>query len=170
MSKDLKDDSLSEVQLERLKRLEIERAKLEELSILLNDPAMQKDTRENSDRDVLLERIKSQEQVVLRLERAQEFVVIPGTWNIGDTLFIKYSRIVAYGQELELPNKRYKVKLVDVFDISTIEKDQTVNNMELIPIASNTPLGRALLNKAHDSVRFETPVGYCEVELERCLV
>lgn len=162
-------DKKEELEAQRLARLEKERGILEGLMQQWDDPSMSKDISENSARDDLLERIKSQEQIVSKLELTKSVVSIPGTWNLGDQLYVKYIRIVCYGKDRDVPKGRVRIRLVDALDITTL-KNPSIEDLEVVPTSINSPMGAALLHKAHDTVRFNTPVGYCEVEVERCLL
>lgn len=164
-----KDQKL-ELEEKRLAKLAKERAKMEELMIKWDDPAMSSDISENSPRDALLQQINSQEQVLLKLEQSETISNIPGTWNIGDKLFIKYVRVVCYGKDRDVPSKRIKIELVDSVDITELPEGAVAEELDIVPTAVSSPLGKALLHKAHDTVRFNTTVGYCEVEVERCLI
>lgn len=163
-------DLTNNLEEQRLRKLSKEREILVNLGIELDDPAMQKDTSENDGRDALLAKISSQEKIVQKLEQEGQVAYIPGTWNIGDKLYVKYLRIVAYGKDQITPDKRVLVQLEGSVDITKFPKDQTVQEMKIVPTSINSALGKALLHKAHENIRFNTPIGYCEVEVERCLL
>jgi len=160
--------------LEQQQEDELEEAKAELARLMEEYDAdsanMQKDISENTARDDLTEQINKAEAIVARLEKRAKIVYIPGTWNIGDKMYITYKRIVSYGKDLEPPKKRVKGVLVPSFDITTLNGETDVTAIDTISVAINSPLGKALLHKAHDAIRYETPVGYCEVEVERCFL
>ncbi|MFF2798152.1 hypothetical protein [Lysinibacillus xylanilyticus] len=160
----------NDLDIQRSIKLQQEREILEGLMKEWDDPSMSKDISENSARDDLLERIKSQEQIIAKLEQGKSIPVIPGTWNIGDKLYVTYLRIVSYGKDKEVPKGRVKVDLVDSTDITTLGKTEEIDLNKTYQAAINTALGAALLHKAHDTIRINTDVGYCEVEVERRLI
>lgn len=145
-------------------------SELEEILTELDDPNMNKDIRENSARDDLIERLKKVGSRIKKLEKQKAIPKIPGTWNIGDRFFLTYKRIVTYGKDVDAPSKPVKCQLVVSFNITKLENFTDVTGIGLVPVAINSPLGKALLHKAHNVVRYDTPVGYCEVEVERCYV
>lgn len=164
-------DKVNEFERRRLARLEKVRAELQELiDEFSEDSNMSHDISENSARDSLLAKINSKQAQIAKLEAASSVPHIPGTWNLGDRLYVKFLRIVSYGMDKELPSRRIKIELVDEMDITTLDEGVDVNSLEIVPTATNSPMGKALLHKAHDTVRFDTPVGYCEIEVERCLI
>lgn len=144
---------------------------LAELFIQKEDPEFNKDARENTVRDDILERINKLQARRSALEaRLGQCIRIPGTWNIDDLFMLTYKRIVSYGKDVEVPENPVKCQLVMNYDITNLDGQTDINKIPLMPVATNSPLGKALLNKAHTSIRYKTPVGYCEVEVERCYV
>lgn len=150
---------------EELSELHLE---LEEILTELDDPNMNKDISENSARDDLIERLKKVGSRIKKLEKQKDIPKLPGTWNIGDRFFVTYKRIVTYGKDVDVPPKPIKCQLVVSFNITKIENFTDITEIGLVPVAINSPLGKVMLHKAHNVVRYDTPVGYCEVELERC--
>lgn len=153
----------------RLEKLSEAKEKLEDLMKQMEDPAMSKDISENSPRDQLLAQIDSQQKIVERLEQNVEIPEIPGTWNINDKAYVEYSRVVSYGKDVAPPEKQLLIQLVEAVDITEYPLGTTPESLEIVTTPINSPLGRAMLHKAHSSVRFNTPTGYCEVRLERCV-
>lgn len=165
---DMNMEDIEQEWQEELEEIDAEIAKIFEQ---LDDPNMSKDTSENTVRDDLLEYLdKVQRRRSAHMARKVSSVKIPGTWNIGDMFYLTYKRIVSYGEDADVPKKRVKCKLVNAFNITELQGETDITNIPLVLVTVNSPLGEALLNKAHTSLRFSTPVGYCEVEVERCYI
>lgn len=144
-------------------KLEEAEAKLAELVAENSSVDDRKDVSENSARDAVIAEIKTLQNLIDRLREQENLVAVPGGWAIDDMLKVTFTKIVAYGKDKELPEP-VKIKLCKNVNITEISLDDPV-----IPVAINSDMGKALFNKAHKSVRYDTNVGYCIIEVERVL-
>lgn len=123
-----------------------------------------KDVSENSARDIIIAEIKMIQNLIDRLRTQENLVVVPGGWAVDDMLKVQYSKIVAYGKDKEVPPEPMTIKLCKNVNITDIRLDDPI-----MLVAINSAMGKALFNKAHKSVRYDTTVGYCIIEVERVL-
>lgn len=157
------DNSRSQIREQRLQQALAERA---DIMIKMADPEIQKDKRENSEYDILREQLKTVEMRIDKITSGKLAPFIPGTFNVGDLLLVKYNKIVSYGIERPLPEKPIKVELVDFFDVTSYDEVIDLNTIELLKVTTSSKMGQAIINKAHRKIRFETSDGYCEIEIE----
>jgi hypothetical protein len=145
-------------------RLEEAEEKLAELVAENSSVDDRKDVSENSARDAVIAEIKTLQNLIDRLREQENLVTVPGGWAIDDTLKVNYTKIVAYGKDKAVPPEPMTIRLYKNVNITEINLDDPV-----IPVDINSDMGKALFNKAHKSVRFNTTVGYCIIEVERVL-
>lgn len=162
--------SLEQIESERLVKLEKAEIELQELMIEWADPLNSHDVSENSSRDVLMAKITSKEKEIEKLRSMNKIAYIPGVWNVGDKIYVTYKRIVEYERDLEVPPNRILMQIDYSADVTEIPTDIPLDQIPVIPLAIDSPLGKTLLHKAHTKFRAATPNGYCEVEVERCLL
>lgn len=146
-------------------KLALEQDRLDDLMTQWEDPELSKDISENTPREILSSQITQQEQLVNKLLKYADIPHIPGTWNINDVIEVEFKKVVAYGVNLETPEKKRMIlsPFVEVSDIDLEDKTKP------IPLAADSALGKAILHKSHTEIRFKTTVGYAEVLIKRCI-
>lgn len=151
---------------EDARKLKLQEAVDEQERILkrLAEPDMQKDKSENSEYDTYMEKLRTVQMLIKSLMSGDLAPYVPGTYNVEDILTIRYLKIVSYGEERPLPESDVVIKLVDFFDITELPPNIDVTK-QIMPITTNSHLGSALINKAHTHLRYNTDVGYCEIEV-----
>lgn len=145
-------------------KLEEAEVKLAELVAENSSVEDRKDVSENSARDAVIAEIKTLQNLIDRLREQENLVAVPGGWAVDDMLKVTYTKIVAYGKDKEVPTEPVTIKLCKDVNITEVNLDDPV-----ILVAINSAMGKALFNKAHKNVRFDTTVGYCIIEVERVL-
>lgn len=119
------------------------------------------DARENADLDRIREEIAFYRTMEESLLKAKEMPIVPGTWNLGDTILITYTKVVAYGKERPLPEP-FTATLVATTSIEKMDFD--AGHIEL-PI--NTKIAQTILHKASTEFKqIKTPNGYVDILVE----
>lgn len=145
--------------------LEQAKARLAELVEQNSGADANKDVSENSARDAVIAEIRQVQALIERLENQEDLISYPGCWGIGDELKVTYKRIHSYGQDKELPKEPLKIKLAKGVDVTKLSLEDPVKLVDI-----NSAMGKALFNKAQTKARFQTTVGFCEIEVERAYV